>query len=425
MNIKESLSKLPDAPGVYLFYNAAAELIYVGKATALKNRVKSYAAPRAVTRPIEEMIHEVAHVKWQETDSALEAAVVESLYIKKYQPKYNVIGKDDKSWNYITVGTEEYPVVGTIRERELGGLSARELEDRYREVFGPYPGLNARETMKILRRLFLFSTCQKDRRKKVGTACLYYQMGQCLGVCTGEISPQEYRRKVIRPLALFLRGRKRQLVKDIERRMTIASKNEDYEEAGRLRDQLRSLAHIEDVNMLNESFVRDIRLESDFADTARSFRVQRIEGYDISNLGATGMVGSMVVFDESEPVKSEYRKFRIRTVRGQSDVDCLEEVLRRRLNHAADWPLPDIFLIDGGLPQVRRAVKVLNDNRLDIPVVGIAKGPERKRNDFIFGAFSRRLVAYVNIHQDLLIRVRDEAHRFAIGYQRAIRGRAA
>jgi len=148
--------------------------------------------------------------------------------------------------------------------------------------------------------------------------------------------------------------------------------------------------------------------------------VQRIEGYDISNLGSTGKVGSMVVFNNREALKSEYRKFKIKTVVGQSDVDSLKEVLERRLKHT-EWQYPDIFLIDGGKPQVNAAMQILKKNKINIPLVGIAKGPERKRNDFIFGVKDREFIKFVNENQDLLIRVRDEAHRFAITFQRSLR----
>jgi len=165
-------------------------------------------------------------------------------------------------------------------------------------------------------------------------------------------------------------------------------------------------------------------------------KVSRIEGYDISNLGSSGKVGSMVVFSAQGgsasggdyfPEKSAYRKFKIKTVEGQSDVDCLREVLERRIariltqNDADRWPAPDVILIDGGKPQVNAAMQILKKHKLNIPLVGIAKGPERKRNDFIFGVKTREFIKFVNENQDLLIRVRDEAHRFAITFQRSLR----
>ena len=501
-SLQKQLKKLPDTQGIYLFSNAKGDLLYVGKATSLRNRVRSYwvgkKIPKSLTtsgqapRLIEEMLHEVADIKWKETDSVLEAIILEAHYIKKYQPKYNVLGKDDKSWNFLLITDELYPQVVAVRQHELDARRKERLEDqkirrlkKYAYVFGPYPGLNTQATMKLLRKLFQISTCQplkkrvgrkdpsfpdrnrviQDDRKK---PCLYRQMGQCLGVCTGEISPTEYKRKVIRPLVTFLRGGKKQLVKTLERQMRVASKEQDFEEAARLRNQIYSLKRIHDVALLNKSFFEESQATSHVPQAKSQMSrdmwlVTRVEGYDISNLGPTGKVGSMVVFENGVADKSQYRRFKIRTVEGQSDVDCLEEVIRRRIGHAARdtdtriyadvanyankknigsdsrpkgvsrardvWPLPDVFLIDGGKPQVNRVKKVLNEQGIMIPVVGIAKGPERKRNDFVFANHTnkkeddtnREFIRWVAANKALLIRVRDEAHRFAVGYQRRLR----
>lgn len=427
--IQEQLKKLPDNPGIYLFYNTEKELIYVGKATSLKNRVKSYFIGKRYSRPIENMIHEVVNIKWKETDSVLEAVILESICIKKYQPKYNVLGKDNKSWNYIVITRDEYPRVETAREYELQQLTEAELKKNYLHIFGPYPGLNRRATMKLLARLFNLSFCKPNQDRP----CLYYEMGQCFGVCGGKITAKEYKERAIKPLVVLLRGQKKRLLSMIEKRMKQAAKDHDYEEAARLRDQLAALYRIHDIALLNESFFEDAGTDKFVPFTPATISAEdrktqkesndlvRIEGYDISNLGATGKVGSMVVFVHGEPDKRKYRRFRIKTVEGQSDVDCLAEVLERRLNHV-EWPLPVLFLIDGGKPQVNRAQQILRDRNIAVPVVGIAKGPERKRNDFIFGdTKTRDVIRWVSENQRLLIKVRDEAHRFAISYQRKIR----
>ena len=433
-NFDKNFKNIPDTPGIYLFYNTKKELVYVGKATSLRNRVRSYFGKQRTPRPIEQMIHEVKNIKWKETDSVLEAVILEANYIKKYLPKYNVDGKDDKSWNYIVVTGDGYPRVATVRSHELdagGGRRIKNLESRiknanYKHIFGPYPGLNTKATMKLLRRLFYISTCKPNTKRP----CLYHEMGQCLGVCTGEISPSEYKTKVIRPLIAFLKGGKKRLVTTLERRMKVEAKAENFEEAARLRNQIKALRRIHDVALLNDSFFTS-------HETCTTSQVVRIEGYDISNLGASGKVGSVVVFTKGEPDKKQYRKFKIKTVVGQSDVDCLDEVLTRRLKHD-EWKLPDLFLIDGGKPQLNRVKKILKEKRIDIPVVGIAKGPDRKKNEFVFAnqkskiknlksasglkSRERDLIHFVNQNQNLLISVRDEAHRFAVAYQRKLRG---
>jgi excinuclease UvrABC nuclease subunit len=216
--------------------------------------------------------------------------------------------------------------------------------------------------------------------------------------------------------------------------MKLASKNNKFEEAGRLRDQIGQLQKIQDIALLNKTFMED-SLKTSLALTSSTstspnrggdngvlnkFNVMRIEGYDISNLGASDMVGSMVVFENKEPNKSQYRKFKIKNVAGQSDVDCLAEMLERRLKHN-EWKLPVVILVDGGVPQVNRVVQTIRVRKFRIPVVGIAKGPTRKKNEFILGDKNRDFIKWVNANKNLLIQVRNEAHRFAIKYQRSLR----
>ncbi|MBT3419309.1 MAG: GIY-YIG nuclease family protein [Candidatus Magasanikbacteria bacterium] len=407
---KKKAKRLPDSPGIYLFFNQEKDIIYVGKATSLKSRVTSYFVGKRTSRPIERMIHEVQSIKTQSTESVLEAIVLEANAIKKYQPKYNVIGKDNKSWNYITISRSGYPILETAREHDLMQIETDEMKKQYRYIFGPYPGLNTKAAIKILTRLFHLSTCQKKRRKKDGDKpCLYYQMGQCLGVCTKEITKEDYKKKVIAPLVTFLKGGKKRLIKTFEKDMKKAAKAYAFEEAARLRDQVQNLTKIQDITLINKSFVEDsLYVEG---------QIQKVEGYDISNLGSSNKVGSMVVFTHGGPDKRQYRKFKIKTVEGQSDVACLKEVLERRLKHK-EWPLPDLFLIDGGKPQVNTAKKVLALAGVDRPIVGIAKGAARKKNEFIIPDANRVLIKWVKMNQDMLVNVRDEAHRFAIAFQR-------
>ncbi len=413
--IAERLQQLPDEPGIYLFYSAENELIYVGKATSLKSRVKSYFRGLRTPRPIEEMIHEVAKIDWRTTESVLEAVILESVFIKRFLPKYNVLGKDNKSWNYIILTKDDYPKVVTMRQHDLEMLRVNNLGEykKMADMYGPYPGLNTRAAMKILRRLFHFSTCEPGAKRP----CLYYQMGQCLGVCIGEVTPVDYRRRVTTPLKWFLAGRKKLVIKAFEKQMKDAAKQERFEEATLIRNQLKDLYRIHDVTLINKGFFEDQKIE---APELVAGRKMRIEGYDISNLGATDKVASMVVFDNEGPVKSEYRKFNIKTVEGQSDIDCLAEVLGRRLKRN-DWQMPDVILIDGGRPQINRVKKVFEDFNCIIPFLGIAKGAERKRNDVILGTKEEAFVRWVSAHQPLLIRVRDEAHRFAITFNRSKR----
>jgi len=396
-NWQDKIKKIPEAPGIYLFYKGK-ELVYIGKATSLRNRVRSYLNPKTL-RPIESLINEVTDVKWKTTDSVLEAVILEANYIKEFQPRYNVKTKDDKSWNFFVITKEEFPKLIAVREKNL-------KKEDYLYTFGPYAEMKTSQILKLLHFLFKVSRCNPNQKRP----CFDYQLGNCLGVCTNEISSHDYKDKVIRPLVVFLKGKKKRLIISLEKKMKEASKEENFEEAKRLRNQIFSLNKIRDFALLDKSFL---------VNEKKKEKSLRIEGYDISNLGNEAMVGSMVVSDESSLIKSEYKKFKIKSVLGQSDVDCLREVLERRLNHP-EWPTPDYILVDGGKPQVNAIKKVLKEKGFNIPVIGIAKGPERKKNEFFFDKDDN----FVLNNENLLIRVRDEAHRFAINYQRDIKRRS-
>ena len=401
----------PDSPGVYLFYSKDGELIYVGRATSLKSRVSSYFRGKKTPRPIEEMIHEVVKIAYKTTESVLESVIAEARYIKKFQPKYNVLGKDSKSWNYLVITKDKYPKIQTIREHDLIGLAKEgvRLEKKFYKLFGPYPGLNMKVALKILRRIFRYSTCEPGSARP----CMYYEIGLCLGICVQEITPAEYKRRVVGPLVMFLSGKKTAVIKEFEKQMRIFSKQEKFEDALAIRNQIESLRNIQDVTLIDKSW-----FENELFHVTE--KIKRIEGYDISNLGDTGMVGSMVVFENGEPKKSDYRKFNIKSVVGQSDVDSLAEVLTRRLNRA-DWPKPDLILVDGGRPQINKIKNVFKQMNTKINLLGIAKGPDRKRNDILLGSTDPDFIRWASEHRGLLIRVRDEAHRFAINFQRSKR----
>jgi len=217
-----------------------------------------------------------------------------------------------------------------------------------------------------------------------------------LGVCTGEITKKQYNDLVIQPLVLFLKGKKKRLINQLEKKMRQVSLEENYEEAKRLRNQIIVLRKIVDFPLI--LFKKEEKIE------------KRIEGYDVSNLGDEIIVGSMVVFMGAKPIKSEYKKFRVKR-KGQSDVDSLKEIISRRLKHK-EWKLPDLVSVDGGKPQVN-AIKSL----FSIDVVGIAKGKKRDKNKIVY--FGNDNWVYENM--DILISVRDEAHRFAINYQRNLK----
>lgn len=425
---------LPDKPGVYRFRNARGTVIYVGKASSLRTRVSSYwRVQEQVSRPqVKDLIREARRVEVTVTSSVLEALILEANEIKKYDPKYNIMQKDAKSFLYLVITKDDFPRPLLVRGHELEKTGAK----RYKAVFGPYvnPG-SLRAAMKLVRKIFPWSVCTPGQKR----ACFDYHLGRCPGVCIGEPTKEEYAR-VIRHLILFFQGKKGQLVRDLERDMKRLAKEERFEEAAEARSQIRGLEHINDVAILT-------REESEFFGHPRRGDLAvnvfgRIEGYDISNISGTSAVGSMVVFEDGEASKRQYRKFKIRTVKGSDDYAMLEEVLRRRFSRIGErkptlsadgrlvgpqdkeaWPLPDLVMIDGGIGQVNVAKRVLGDLDLEIPVVGIAKGFDRKQDQLVYDRHNVELARVVTQYKEILQRLRDEAHRFAIGYHRKLRGR--
>ena len=391
---------LPESPGVYLFRGDRGALLYVGKAGNLRRRVSSYFLRPHDVR-LETLVSKIRRIECRKTETALEALMLEARLIKRHEPPFNIREKDDKSFLFVEITKETWPRVvlvrGKNRERTQG-VSAR---------FGPFVSASSiREALRIIRRIFPWSTHTAD---EIGTAlrpCFDAEVGLCPGVCTGTADRREYLEN-IRNTRLIFSGRTQALIRSLRIAMRRASDSLHFEQAARLRSQIAALQHVQDVALIGEpEFSWDEERE------------RRIEGYDISNISGTSAVGSMIVFSGSEPEKKSYRKFRIRTIEGQNDIGMLREVLERRFRRGTDardfWPLPHCILIDGGAAQVAAAREVLDGHGLRIPVVGIAKGPKRKKNEF-FGSIP------AGIEPRTLIRVRDEAHRFAIAYHRAVR----
>ena len=390
-------NQLPDLPGVYFMKDAAGKILYIGKAGNLKRRVTSYFTRPADYR-IQKMVSQIAQIDYEETDTALEALILEAKLIKEHQPPYNVLEKDDKTFLYVEITREKFPRVLLVRGKNLARGT----------FFGPFIyGSSIREALRIIRKIFPWSIHPMDKVGKFSRPCFEYEIGLCPGTCINTISRTDYA-KNIRNIKLFFEGKKKQIQKTLEKEMKLAAKQLEFEKAGQLKRQLFALGHIRDITLISESL-------SDIEGLGFGKTKYRIEGYDISNISGTSAVGSMVVFENGKPAKDEYRKFKIQTLHESNDVGMMKEVLRRRFGNP--WTLPDLILVDGGKGQVNVAREVLSEFGLRIPVVGIAKGPKRKKNEFV-GATPR------GIEEKTLIRVRDEAHRFAIAYHKRVRREA-
>ncbi len=397
------VASLPDEPGVYYYRDAENTILYVGKATSLRHRVGSY-WQRPLDARLQQMVAKIATITVQTTETALEALILEANEITRLHPPYNVLGKDDKTFAQIAVTAEEYPRILIIRPTQR-------IEVPLAKTFGPYTsGLAARRAVKALRAIFKFYCTGKPHS---GRPCLYRSLGECPGVCTGEVSPAEYRAQIAK-VVQFLEGKKQQLITRARREMDRASKEQRYEAAKALRDELFALTHIRDT-----AFMTD-----DVTEFMATTLPNRLEAYDISNSGDRLGVGSMVVLERGRANPTEYRHFKVKSVESQSDVAMLREVLTRRFAHI-DWPLPDFVLVDGGAQQLAVLERVLRAQRLAIPAAGVVKGPTRKLARLVLSDTARTWMnerqLTTHLFEPVVRLARDEAHRFAIGYHRKLR----
>ena len=559
-NIEDELKKLPSQPGVYLMHDAKDEIIYVGKAVSLKNRVRQYfQSSRNKSAKIEQMVSRIARFEYIVTDSEMEALVLDCNLIKEHQPRYNTMLKDDKAYPYIkvTVG-EDFPRV----------MLARTMKKDKNRYFGPYTSAGAvKDTIDLIHKLYKIRTCSRNLPRDTGKErpCLNYHIKQCDAPCQGYISKEEYGEN-IRQVLEFLNGRYDGVLKNLEEKMKAASDAMDFEKAIEYRDLLSSVKKVAQKQKITSSnmedrdiiamarddmdavvqvfFVREGKLigrdhfrmsvataetkgqilssfvkqfyagtpflpkelwvqyeledmeligqwlsarkgqkvritvpkkgdkerlvelaEKNAAlvliqDNERNKReemrtigamnqvaqwlglenVRRMEAFDISNISGYESVGSMVVFENGRPKRSDYRKFRIKTVIGPNDYASMKEVLARRFTHGMEEQkqlknqgvekefgsftrFPDLLMMDGGKGQVNIAMEVMEQLGLSIPVCGMVKDDNHRTR----GLYYQNEEISIDRHSEgfrLITRIQDEAHRFAIEYHRSLRSKS-
>lgn len=559
-DIQEELKKLPNCPGVYIMHDEQDNIIYVGKAINLHNRVRSYFRKNIGRGPqIDKMVSLISRFEYIVTDSELEALVLENNLIKEHSPKYNIMLKDDKTYPYIKVTMgEAYPRV----------LFSRQMKKDHSRYFGPYTSAGAvKDTIDLINKLYQLRTCNRNLPKECGNnrACLNYHIKQCLAPCQGNISEEDYQKRVKMALD-FLNGSYQDTLKELEEKMQEASEKLEFEEAIRYRDLYNSVKQIASKQKITDSdgedkdiialavddkdavvqvfFVRDgkligrehfymthvsqtpekqilqdfvkqfyagtpfipkeLMLQQEIEDavlieqwlssrkggrvylrvpkigskeklvelaaknamlvlTQDKERIRREEGrtigavkeiagllgienasrmeaYDISNISGFANVGSMVVYEKGKPKRSDYRKFRIKSVSGPDDYACMKEVLTRRFLHGMEEKkelkekelekefgsftrFPDLLLMDGGKGQVNIALQVLDELHLDIPVCGMVKDDNHNTRGLYYN--NKEIIIDKNSEGfKLITRIQDEAHRFAIEYHRSLRSKA-
>lgn len=543
--ISEQLRQLPLSPGVYLFKDAPGNILYVGKATSLRNRVRSYFSNEQKLSPkLQRMVAHLSDLDFYVTSSEQEALILELNLIKRHRPRYNVRLKDDKTFPYLKINKgEDWPRVYVTRRLENDGG----------HYFGPFASASSvRQTLKTIKRLFPLRSCTKPIKGNDRRACLQYYIGNCLAPCIGATSRQEYA-KVIKQVILFLEGKQERVVKELENKMNRAADALDFEKAAQLRDRIQAIRQVIEAQQIatkvrgeqdviafaedkdqacvqvffirnnkligRESFtlqgtqyeesrqimtsfvnqfydsspnippllllqhpVENMALVEEWLQSKRGARVRiqvphrgskkqlidtvaqnakqsleqlkikemsapkemdkalaeieselalshlptRMEGYDISNIQGQAAVGSMVVFEKGRPKPAHYRRFKIRTVPGANDYAMLQEVLTRRFkraSYASDaWAtLPDLVLIDGGKGQLSAARAVMTELGAEaVATASLAKGNEEI---FLPERAEPVVLPRNSPGLKLLQHLRDEAHRFALGYHRRVHKR--
>ena len=395
------IKDLPSAPGVYLFKDAHGRVIYIGKAKALKKRVQSY-----FNRPLDcknqAMVEKIADLEYKVAPSESQAQIQEAALIKEFQPQYNIDLKDDKSFPWIRITSDEFPLVSIYRRK------GRKKDDRDL-YFGPYTNVKLlRQAFKLMRKIFGFRSCKNMPKG----ACLYGRIRLCPAPCAGKISAKEYE-EIIQRIKLFLGSRYEELMRELTQRMRELAQEEKFEEAARARDQMQALGAISQSGQVKSNSQDELE---DLQNLLKLDKLpERIEAFDISNISGKEATGAMVSFYKGVADKNNYRRFRIKTVTGIDDYKMIAEVVERRYARLVreQLPFPDLVLIDGGRAHLLTAEKVLKGLGIKIPLVSIAK---EKENIYIIGKARPIRLKSDTPAINLIRRIRDEAHRFAVAY---------
>jgi len=393
---------LPKKPGVY-FWKKGNDILYIGKATNLAHRTSSYVQKNLMeTRGplIVKMVEDATSIEWTETDSALEALLLESYLIKQHQPTYNTKEKDNKSYNYVVITGEMIPRIFTVRQRSLNILQGKK-DSGLLHIFGPFPARDQLTTaLKIIRKIFPFYGKKTIQNHNIE---FYKQLG-LVPDSTDQESGMVYRRN-IEYIADFFKGQKKSLIKKLKKDMMGHAKSLRFERAGVIKKQIYSLEHIHDIALLKHDF-----------EVSNYLSGFRMEAYDIAHIQGDAMVGGMVVYNGVEIDSSEHRVFTIQSVDRSNDTAALYEVITRRLNHQ-EWAYPDIIVADGGIAQKRIIEKALREQGLKIPVIAVVKDHRHKARELlgqkkISEKYAREIVALNN-----------ESHRFALAQHKKKRGK--
>lgn len=407
--LEAKLKTLPVSPGVYFHKSADGEIIYVGKAAVLKNRVRQYfQSQRDMDVKTRALVAEIDDTDWTETESEIDALFLESEMVKRYMPRYNILLRDDKSQMYVRIDMKsEWPYVCFTRNPADDGA----------DYYGPYyNGYAIKKALRYLRRVFPYYTKPPKEGER---ASLDAHIG--LSPLPGTTS-DEYK-ATLRKLVRYFEGGRKKLATEIEKEMQQAAKLHDFETAARLRNRLRDLAELQRKIMFGDREFLDISKDKALGDLVTLLGLPkipaRIEGYDISHMGGVNVVASMVVFTNGVSNRSEYRKFKVSE--RNNDTGNMREVISRRLKHLKDWGKPDLVLIDGGIGQINAVADLLSAE--NIPFVGRNKSGNHSRNakvQLVMPGGEIEIQPGSHLAK-LIARIDDESHRFAVSYHTVLK----
>ncbi len=395
---------LPENPGVYFFRDDSGEILYIGKATSLSDRVKSYFSSDLVeTRGLKlvNMVLAAKTVTYSETASVLEALLLESVLIKKHQPPFNSKEKDDKSFYSVVITKEAFPRVLMVRSRDF---EKKFKKGEVRSIFGPFTSSQQlKDALKIIRAIFPFrDTCEVG--DIFAKPCFNAQLGLCPGVCCGRVTSLDYK-KTIKNIESFFAGEKESVKRTLTKDMEAVAKRQEFEKAAKLRNALFAIDHIKDTSLIKDDMVNSYKDKS-----------YRIEAFDIAHLSGTNRVGVMTVIEGGEKDKSSYRKFLLEEG-VNDDYGGLAILLKRRFAHV-EWRSPDLVVVDGGEVHRALAESLLSKSGILVPVVSVVKDKSHKAKDILGNK------VHVNNHKKDILLANLEAHRFAITFHKQKRSKA-
>ena len=408
-NLAEKIQTLPASPGIYFFKDKAGNVLYVGKANSIKKRVKQHFQKSKYQSPKnQKMIELVDKIDYFVCESEIEALILEAYYIKKLSPKFNIIMRDDKNYFFVGITKEEFPRIFITHQKD---------KIKNAKYIGPFTNGSAlKSVLNQLRKILPFRHCKTLPKKP----CLQYHLDRCPAPCINKNVKNELLKNT-KNITDILQGKKRSLLKKLQKEMLDYANKEDFKNAQKLKSQIENIEKIfqhKSIIYFEKEKIKWQEVSKELKNITNSKNeIKRVECFDISNIQGTNAVGSMAVFIDGIKAKNEYRKFKIKFSKPEpNDPKMMQEVLKRRLSHK-EWPAPDLIILDGGKTQLNAVLKLNEAKNLNIITLA-------KKNEEIYLPGKKLPASSDKLKKEtkhFLQSIRDEAHRFAVSYHRVLR----